>query len=212
MVATRETPDPDLVLSGPAAPFHGRRVIEAHARLPSAPRTAWRWWRLATPPMRNEDLAAVLEPDAKAQWHGRDQTARLISLLAPPHQAKLAAAQLTGERRVGALFRRTRVENGQRMQRAELRFDGVAGCLRTPGGGSSRQFVVLVEGADVRTRPLSPREGARLMGLSDSYRLPATTTAALHLVGDGVAAPVVRHLAAQLLEPLLAAPAILAAE
>jgi DNA (cytosine-5)-methyltransferase 1 len=212
LVATRETPAPGLILAGPAAPFHGRRVVEAHARLGPAARTAWRWWRLDPPQGRNHDLAAVLEPDAAAVWHGREETARLIAQLAPVHRAKLAAAQAAGERRVGAVFRRMRVEQGQRVQRAEVRFDGVAGCLRTPGGGSSRQFVMVVKGKSVRTRPLSAREGARLMGLSDDYRLPQRATAALHLVGDGVAVPVVRHLAERLLEPLLAAPAILAAE
>jgi DNA (cytosine-5)-methyltransferase 1 len=212
VVATRETPAPGLVLREPAAPFHGRRVIEAYGRLPAAARTAWRWWRLDPPQARNRDLASVLEPDAVAAWHSRSQTARLIAQLAPVHQAKLAAAQGAGERRVGALFRRTRIEDGQRVQRAEVRFDGMAGCLRTAAGGSSRQFIAVVEGDSVRTRPLSPRECARLMGLSDDYRLPSRTTAALHLLGDGVAAPVVRRLAERLLEPLLASPAILAAE
>jgi len=41
------------------------------------------------------------------------------------------------------------------------------------------------------------------MGLPESYRLPRSTTAALHLAGDGVVVPMVRHLAAQILEPLL---------
>ena len=43
------------------------------------------------------------------------------------------------------------------------------------------------------------------MGLPDDYRLPARYNDAYHLVGDGVAAPVVRFLADNLLEPLLAA-------
>jgi DNA (cytosine-5)-methyltransferase 1 len=41
------------------------------------------------------------------------------------------------------------------------------------------------------------------MGLPENYRLPASANAALHLAGDGVAVPVVRHLAAEILEPLL---------
>ena len=56
------------------------------------------------------------------------------------------------------------------------------------------------------------REAARLMGLPDSYSLPRTTTGALHVAGDGVAVPVVRWLAQELLEPLLDAPAAIAAE
>ncbi len=43
------------------------------------------------------------------------------------------------------------------------------------------------------------------MGLSDDYWLPARYNDAYHVCGDGVCVPVVRHLAAQLLEPLLSA-------
>jgi len=89
------------------------------------------------------------------------------------------------------------------VQRAEIRFDDVAGCLRTPAGGSSRQVIMVVEGKRIRSRLLSPREAARLMGLPDSYLLPKNYNAAYHLAGDGVAVPVVRHLAQHLLEPLL---------
>jgi DNA (cytosine-5)-methyltransferase 1 len=114
------------------------------------------------------------------------------------------AARAVGGRQVAALYRRTRAG----VQRAELRFDGLAGCLRTPGGGSSRQFLVIVEAGTVRTRVISPREGARLMGLPDDYRLPRRAGAALHLVGDGVAAPVVRRLAEGLLQPLALEPEV----
>ncbi len=44
----------------------------------------------------------------------------------------------------------------------------------------------------MRTRLVTAREGARLMGLPD-------------VVGDGVAVPLVRWLAAHLLEPLIGA-------
>jgi DNA (cytosine-5)-methyltransferase 1 len=212
LVLTREPPPPGLTLPGPATPFHGRRVVEAQARLPQAVRTGWVWWRLAAPPARNQDLAAVLEPDDAVEWHDAAATAKLLGQLSPAHRARLMAASAAGERRVGAVFRRMRVEDGEQRQRAELRFDGLAGCLRTPGGGSSRQLLVIADGPRVRSRVLTPREGARLMGLPDSYRLPARQTAALHLIGDGVAAPVVRHLAEQLLEPLAAPGTALAAE
>jgi DNA (cytosine-5)-methyltransferase 1 len=96
-----------------------------------------------------------------------------------------------------------RLEAGHKVQRAEVRFDGLAGCLRTPRGGSSRQVIAVVEGGQVRTRLLTGREAARLMGLPESYVLPAAATSALHVAGDGVAVPVVRWLAQELLEPLL---------
>jgi DNA (cytosine-5)-methyltransferase 1 len=212
VVMSREPPAPGLVQAGPSAPFHGPRAVEAHARLPAEARAAWLWWRLEAPPPRNLDLPALLEPDAAVAWHGRGETERLLSQLSPLHRARLAEIRAQAGRRVGTVFRRMRVEDGKQVQRAELRLDGIAGCLRTPGGGSSRQFLLVAEGGEVRSRPLSPREGARLMGLPDSYRLPAAATAALHLIGDGVVAPVVRRLAERLLEPLLRPAPALAAE
>ena len=62
---------------------------------------------------------------------------------------------------------------------------------------------MVVKSGYVRTRLLSPREAARLMGLSDDYVLPRNYNEAYHLVGDGVAVPVVRFLAANILEPAL---------
>jgi DNA (cytosine-5)-methyltransferase 1 len=55
----------------------------------------------------------------------------------------------------------------------------------------------------VRSRLISARETARLMGLDGDYKLPKNYNEAYHLTGDGVAVPVVRHLAEQLFEPLI---------
>jgi DNA (cytosine-5)-methyltransferase 1 len=132
--------------------------------------------------------------------------------MAPLHRARLEARAASGARAVGAVYRRTRAEDGCRAQRAEVRFDGLAGCLRTPRGGSSRQTLVVIDAGVVRSRLLSAREAARLMGLPDHYRLPAAATAAHHVTGDGVAVPVVRWLAQAILEPLLQRDAVLAAE
>jgi DNA (cytosine-5)-methyltransferase 1 len=124
------------------------------------------------------------------------------------HLSKVKYAQTSGKRVVGAIYKRTRPDgNGGKIQRAEVRFDDVAGCLRTPAGGSSRQLILLVEGDSIHSRLLSPREAARLMGLPDSYHLPAKYNDAYHLAGDGVAVPVVRFLAAKLLKKLVGSPA-----
>ena len=133
--------------------------------------------------------------------------------MAPLHRARLEALRSRGGRAVGAVYRRMRLEDGHKVQRAEVRFDGLAGCLRTPRGGSSRQVIAVVEDGQARTRLLTAREAARLMGLPEGYRLPKATTSALHVAGDGVAVPVVRWLAQELLEPLLAGSvAVIAAE
>jgi DNA (cytosine-5)-methyltransferase 1 len=196
VVASRE---PRAGLTGDSS-FHTPAVRAAYERLPAELKGLWRWWRVAAPPTRNTDLAAILE--GGAVWRSSEDTDHLLSLMNPAHRARLADGS------VGAVFRRTRADG----QRAEVRTDGLAGCLRTPRGGSSRQTIVVVENGKVRSRLLTPREGARLMGLPESYQLPHPATAALHVVGDGVAVPVVRWLAEHLLEPLLrdAAPAIAA--
>ncbi|MFL5298281.1 MAG: DNA cytosine methyltransferase [Phenylobacterium sp.] len=202
VVATRELPRPGLV---GASPFHTRAVQAAAAALPQDLAQRWIWWRLDAPPPRNSDLASILEADDAVAWHPLDRTQRTLELMAPLHRARLEARAARAERSVGAVFRRTRHEAGVRAQRAEVRFDGLAGCLRTPRGGSSRQVIAVVEQGRVRTRLLSPREAARLMGLPESYRLPGAATAALQVAGDGVCVPVVRWLAQELLEPLLKA-------
>jgi DNA (cytosine-5)-methyltransferase 1 len=198
VVAARAVPSA-LRTAGPG-PFHGAAVRQAHAALPQAVQAAWIWWRLPEPPRRNEDLASILLPDADVRcWWSEAKVERLVQQMAPLHRARLDLALRSPARSVAAAYRRTRAG----VPRAEVRFDGLAGCLRTPAGGSSRQIVLVVEDGRPRARWLQPREAARLMGLADDYLLPAGSTAALKLLGDGVAAPVVRWLAEHLLEPLV---------
>ncbi len=202
VIATRAAPPARLTGEGA---FQTRLVRTAHARLPADLAERWIWWRAPPPPPPNADLASLVEPDG--DWHPPETTARLLELMAPLHRERIEALRMEGVRAVGGLYRRMRVENGVRVQRAEARFDGLAGCLRTPRGGSSRQTLVVIEDGLVRTRLISAREGARLMGLPDSYRLPKAVTAGLHVMGDGVAVPVVAWLRSNILEPLLDRPA-----
>jgi DNA (cytosine-5)-methyltransferase 1 len=188
----------------PRAPFHSARLVAAVERLDPATRANWAWWSLTPPPLRNHDLAALLEPDGAVDWLSAEATEALLALAGPLHRRRLDAALACGERTVAAGYRRVRVEDGVKVQRLELRFDGLAGCLRTPAGGSSRQYVVVCQDGRARARRLTGREAARLMGVPDDYRLPARETAALKLMGDAVAVPVVRALAEQLLLPALA--------
>jgi DNA (cytosine-5)-methyltransferase 1 len=162
------------------------------------------WWRLPIPPKRHKTLADIIEGEPQGvRWHYSARSKRLLEATSPAHQAKLDEAKAAGHRVAGTAFRRMGDIDGDRVSRTELRFDGIAGCLRVPTGGSSRQFVVVIEKGRVRSRLLSPREAARLMGLPDEYKLPANVNEALGLMGDGVAVPAVRFLAETLLEPLL---------
>lgn len=203
---------PELQAPAVAQPdpyWHPPAVQAAADRLSRAARRRWRWFAPPRPPERRTGLSDIVDPQ-EGPWRTEADTERLLALAAAPSRRKLAAAQAAAEARgrpvVGTAFRRIRLEtDGVKRQRAEFRFDDVAGCLRTPAGGSSRQMIVVVEPDRIRSRLLSPREAARLMGLPDAYALPHRVTEALHLVGDGVAPPVVRWLAQHVFEPALAA-------
>lgn len=199
---------PALRADGPNDEWHPSALVEAYGKLSKRSQSAWTWWHLPEPPTRASIFADLVEDEPQGvKWHTATETKRLLDMMSPVNRAKVEEAKKAGCRMVGAIYKRTRADgpNGEKMQRAEIRFDDVAGCLRTPVGGSSRQTIMVVEGKRVRSRLLSPREAARLMGLPDAYMLPKNYNEAYHLAGDGVAVPVVRFLAEHVLEPLLAA-------
>jgi DNA (cytosine-5)-methyltransferase 1 len=204
-VRARAAPAAAMATARADSRWHPPALVRAVERLSPAVRAQHVWWRLPGPASVRADLATLLEEDGPAvRWHAPARTAALLALMAPAHRSRVEAARRDGGRTVGTVYRRTRPDGaGGRAQRAEVRFDGVAGCLRTPAGGSSRQTLLVIERGEVRSRLLTPRETARLMGLDDSYRLPDSNTDAYHLTGDGVPAPVVAHLARWLFEPLL---------
>lgn len=200
----------ELTSTTPDGLWHTAAIAESYERLSAIQRKKWQWWKVAAPRSRRSSLSDILESTPSGlDWNSEAETAYLLSLMSPANLAKVATAKKLGREIVGTLYRRTRRDaTGERLQRAEVRFDGIAGCLRTPSGGSSRQSLLFVENKRVRSRLLSAREAARLMGLPEKYRLPKSYNDAYHLAGDGVAVPVVRHLSRHLLLPLASAAPI----
>lgn len=189
----------DTVCERASPAWHPKKVISAYNALPKRVKSKWKWWKLPEPrqPLKTLDDIIEVEPQG-VNWHTKKETQKLLSLMAPLHRQKVLAAQQSERLQVGTIYKRTRAG----VQRAEVRFDGIAGCLRTPSGGSSRQTIMVVEGPSIRTRLISPREAARLMGLPDSYALPSRYNEAYHLVGDGVVVPVVAHINENILFPV----------
>ncbi|MGH2533635.1 MAG: DNA cytosine methyltransferase [Thermomicrobiales bacterium] len=176
-----------------------KSVWRAYDSLSDEDKALWRWWRLPCPRAAVPAIASIIEDvPTNVKWHTEHETRRLLELMSPTNLAKIEWAKRTTGRSIGFLYKRTRKDG----QRAEVRFDGIAGCLRTTYGGSSRQTVVIVEQGEVRSRLLSPREAARLMGADDDFRLPDRYNDAYRAMGDGVAVPTVRWLSEHLLEPL----------
>ena len=199
-----EIPD-YLVRNTPSDTWHTKSVRTAHGRLSDELKTDWVWWNIPEPPLRQSRFSDLIEDNpASVDWHSDDDTRRLLSMMTRVNLDKVEAAKKAGRRMVGTIYKRTRRDvDGNKVQRAEVRFDDVAGCLRTPAGGSSRQLILVVDGNEVKSRLISTRETARLMGLPDDYVLPEKYNEAYHLTGDGVVVPVVRYLAENLLEPLV---------
>lgn len=202
----------------PSPLWHSRALQAAYEKLPAKVQQKWIWWDMPASAVRSSVFADLVEekPTGVA-WHTVTETQQILAMMSDINRAKVEEtkklSKKTGRRLVGTIYKRTRRdESGCKVQRAEVRFDDVAGCLRTPTGGSSRQIIIVVDGNKVRSRLISSRETARLMGLPDDYVLPENYNEAYHLTGDGVAVPVVRHIAQNIFNPLLAMHAALARE
>lgn len=193
-----ETDIEGFCIPAPCASSHPTSLMRAARAVADS---EWVWWALPPVSARKPTLASLCE--RSAEWDSQEKTSRLIAMLSDRNRMKLDAALRARGRFVGTGYKRTRPDkSGRRVQRLEIRFDGVAGCLRTPEGGSSRQVVVAVENGEVRSRLLTVRECARLMGAPDTYALPGSYNDGYRAMGDAVAVPVVRWLVEHLILPL----------
>ena len=147
------------------------------------------WWNLPVPPRRVTTLEDIVE---KGVPFDRDD---VVALIPEAHANKF----LSSKYRYATGYRRTRNHE----QVLELRCDGAAGCLRTPAGGSSRQFLVSKDDGAIHARLLTVREVARLMGAPDTFKLPGTYNDGYFAMGDAVAVPVVRYLSENILSRLV---------
>jgi DNA (cytosine-5)-methyltransferase 1 len=122
----------------------------------------------------------------------------LLDQMSPRHRALANNMIAASGWSYGTVFRRMR--NGR--STAELRTDGIAGCLRTPRGGSGRQILLKAGEGRYFARLLTPRECARLMG-ADDYRISVRSNQALFGFGDAVCVPVIEWIAQNYLNPLI---------
>ncbi len=193
----------ELISFGPHHVWHPPVVVRAYTCLSPHTKNAWVWWNLPMPSIARPHLRTLIDQEPhNVPWHSQEETNKLLSLMSPVNLAKVRQAQATGRLQIGTIYKRTRVQDGKKGQRAEVRFDGISGCLRTPAGGSSRQTILVVEGDSVRSRLLSVREAARLMGLPDTYWLPERYNDGYQVMGDAVVVPVVAWLESHIVYPL----------
>ncbi|HET6383631.1 MAG TPA: DNA mismatch endonuclease Vsr [Armatimonadota bacterium] len=194
-------------LLGPERAAEGPGFYESEAR-PKAladfiftdTEIGWYLRNLPAPPKRVKELEDILEdlPYTDKAWWSGPRASYLLSQMSERHR-EIADRMISGpEYTFGAVFRRVR--NGKCM--AELRTDGIAGCLRTPRGGSGRQILFKAGRGRYFVRLFTARECARLMG-ADDYLVNVPLNQALFGFGDAVCVPVVEWIAANYLNPLV---------
>ncbi|HXM61953.1 MAG TPA: DNA (cytosine-5-)-methyltransferase [Terriglobales bacterium] len=188
----RENPEP---FEGSLRP---RRLLEklSGVRL----KTGWVPLRLPQLPRENRNLAACIDTDDAQDWWTEWRVKKHLAEMHPTHLRRVRALKRGDVVSVGTIYRRVR----EGKSRSEIRTDGLAGCLRTPRGGSSKQIVFTAGQGKVRMRWMSPREYARLQGCPD-YPIEVTRNEALWGFGDAVCVPVIDWIAENVLSQLLTA-------
>ncbi len=159
--------------------------------------TRWVALPIQVPPRLPQDITTIIETDPAQPWWDESEVQRHYAMLNDRHRERLNDRLAAGESFVGTGFRRKR--GGA--TRLEVRFDQLAGCLRTPRGGSARQIVVVVEQGQLKMRWMSAIEYARLQGANRFVMLP-NERQMLFGFGDAVCVPVIAWIDHCVLTPL----------
>lgn len=160
----------------------------------------WKIRPLPNPCRTDLALKDIVEdlPDDAPEWWSVERTEYLFNQMSAKHRRIAEHMTAGSEWSYATVFRRIR--KGKSM--AELRADGVAGCLRTPRGGSGRQILFKAGYGKQFARLLTPRECARLMG-ADNYSITTPSNQALFGFGDAVCVPVIEWIAQYYLNPVV---------
>lgn len=171
---------------------NGLRPMYDRINLP----TGWATLDFPVPSQADYDLSDVLDLDAKQEWWSPADTDKHYDMMEPPSRSRVDELMNKNATAVGTAFRRTR----RGKTRTEVRFD-VAGCLRTPKGGSAKQIVVAIIKGKLRMRWMSAREYARLQGAGD-FNINVPPIQAMYGFGDAVCVPAVKWIDQHILTPV----------
>ncbi|MBD2195251.1 MULTISPECIES: DNA cytosine methyltransferase [Calothrix] len=158
------------------------------------PEIKWSLSNLPDLPKRIINLADIV--DETEEWWTKERTEYLFNQMFARHQEQIRLMMNNEYFSYGTVFRRMRVRNGIKQSTAELRIDGIAGCLRTPKGGSARQILVRFGKGRFDARLINARESAHLMGAPE-YLIPEhiSFNNILFGFGDAVCVPVIEWIA-----------------
>ncbi len=173
----------------------GKNLYEAMKSMRLA--TGWIAFPLPSLPSVRNNIAAYIDIDDEQLWWSEEEVTKHLNRTSKLHRQQLEWLQQAGQTWIGTGFRRIR----EGTTRVEVRFDGIAGCLRTANGGSARQIVVVIQDGILRMRWMTPREYARLQGAPD-FKILKGVNQSLTGFGDGVCVPVIEWIDANILTPI----------
>jgi len=160
-------------------------------------KTGWIPLRLPPLPRVNRTLHSCIDKDESQDWWKEWRVRKHLAEMHPTHLRRIKELKKATQISVGTIYRRVR--HGK--SRSEIRTDGIAGCLRTPRGGSSKQIVFVAGKQKLRMRWMTPREYARLQGCPD-FPIEVNRNEALWGFGDAVCVPVIGWIAKNVLSQL----------
>lgn len=188
---------PNLTLQVPESDVRPKALVDY---IKKHPEIQWHIRNLPNQPSSVTQLQDILEdfPEHARVWWSMPRAEYLLNQMSPRHR-EIAERMIAGSTwSYGTVFRRMR--NGRAM--AELRTDGIAGCLRTPKGGSAKQILFKAGQGKYFARLITPREAARLMG-ADEYEIVVPRDQALFGFGDAVCVPVIEWIVKFYFNPLV---------
>jgi DNA (cytosine-5)-methyltransferase 1 len=160
-------------------------------------KTGWIPLCLPSLPPVNRSLHEQIDTDDSQDWWKERRVRKHLAEMHLRHVRRMRELRNAKHISIGTIYRRVR----EGRSRSEIRTDGLAGCLRTPRGGSSRQIVFLAGEGKIRMRWMNPREYARLQGCPD-YPITVDRNEALWGFGDAVCVPVISWIAENVLSQL----------
>jgi len=158
--------------------------------------TGWATLPLNPPTQQTYSLANAIDLDEDQAWWTQPEVQKHYDSMQEPSRERVDEYVKQGATVAGTAFRRTR----QGKTRCEVRFD-IAGCLRTPKGGSAKQIVVAIIDGELKMRWMTAWEYARLQG-ADDFAITVPTNQAMFGFGDAVCVPAISWIDQHILTPL----------
>lgn len=188
----RETWDAEMNRRNSVA---GKRLYDAMKTTQLA--TGWIAFNLPPLPPVQNNIASFIDLDDEQLWWNEEEVIKHFNRASEPHRQNIEKLQRSGRAWVGTGFRRIR----EGTTRVEVRFDQIAGCLRTANGGSARQIVIVIQGGKLRMRWMTPQEYARLQG-APQFKINRGINQSLTGFGDGVCVPVIEWIDTHILSTI----------